>query len=395
MPSKTWTLVDVSEDIYASPMEITGQVLGASTTVPTDDLSVTWRTLRGGLREGVEVVELKTPRVEATILATRGMGIWKATIDGVELAWQSPVTGGPVHPSFVPLERPDGIGWLEGFDELMVRCGLEGNGPPEFDDAGHLSRGLHGRIANLPVRKLIVLFDQETGRIDVVGQVDESRLFGPKLRLTSTVSVMPDEPRLTIRDRVENLSAEEGELQLLYHTNFGRPLAMPGSKLIAPALRVMPRDDVALGNLPNWSSYGPETPGAPEAAFFIDMAADDDGVTEVLLQNDQADRGVSLRYNIEELPAFTLWKNRQGAADGYVTGLEPGLNFPNPKPFERHCGRVAMLLPEETREAELSLGVCADAESVAEATRRVEAILGDQETELSDAPDPTRTPFSW
>ena len=48
-------------------------------------------------------------------------------------AGKSPVRG-PVHPSFVPLFDPSGLGWLEGFDELLCRCGLESNGAPDFDE---------------------------------------------------------------------------------------------------------------------------------------------------------------------------------------------------------------------------------------------------------------------
>ena len=41
---------------------------------------------------------------------------------------------------------------------------------------------------------------------------------------------------------------------------------------------------------------------------------------------------------LEELPCFTLWKNTAAEADGYVTGLEPGTNFPNLRSFERFVG---------------------------------------------------------
>ena len=61
---------------------------------------------------------------------------------------------GPVHPKFVPLAEPSGVGWLDGFDELLCRCGLVSNGAPEFDERGQLRYGLHGRIANLPARKV-------------------------------------------------------------------------------------------------------------------------------------------------------------------------------------------------------------------------------------------------
>jgi hypothetical protein len=47
------------------------------------------------------------------------------------------------------------------------------------------------------------------------------------------------------------------------------------------------------------------------------------------------DLGLILRWNRRELPCFTLWRNSAAVEDGYVTGLEPGTNFPNFKGFER------------------------------------------------------------
>ena len=70
------------------------------------------------------------------VLPTRGMGIWRVTAAGrsgtADVGWKSPVRG-PVHPAFVDLGEPSGLGWLDGFDEFFVRCGLESNGAPDFD----------------------------------------------------------------------------------------------------------------------------------------------------------------------------------------------------------------------------------------------------------------------
>ena len=49
---------------------------------------------------------------------------------------------------------------------------------------------------------------------------------------------------------------------------------------------------------------------------------------------------MSVKFNKRQLPCFTIWKNRQAAIDGYVTGLEPATNYPNPKSFEKQQGRV-------------------------------------------------------
>src|SRR5262249_4638667 len=88
---------------------------------------------------------------------TRGMGLWKGRYQGDYLGWDSPIKDGPVHPSFVNLLSNGGIGWIDGFDELLPRCGLENNGAgyevKTVNPDGSESRTvfpLHGRIANTP-----------------------------------------------------------------------------------------------------------------------------------------------------------------------------------------------------------------------------------------------------
>jgi len=148
------------------------------------------------------------------VVPTRGMAIWKAWHRGVEIGWQAPVLG-PVHPKFVSLAEADGLGWIAGFDELLCRCGLASNGAPEWDERGRLLWPLHGSIANLPAHALAITIDGDDGEIAIRGEVDETRLFGAKLRLVSTTTLRCDEPRIRIRDEVVNRSAEPGEFELL------------------------------------------------------------------------------------------------------------------------------------------------------------------------------------
>ena len=89
----------------------------------------------------------------------------------------------------MPLAEPSGLGWLDGFDELLVRCGLESNGAPEFDaTTGRLQHPLHGRIANKPAHTCQVTFDPESREIAVTGVVEETRFLITKLRLTTTIT---------------------------------------------------------------------------------------------------------------------------------------------------------------------------------------------------------------
>lgn len=363
------TLTDVDHDIWLDALHLTASELGDA----GGQYSVRKRTLRGGLRDGVDLVEIHNGLLRFAVLPTRGMGLWKAWLGDWTIGWQAPLRG-PVHPRFVPQDEASGIGWLGGFDEWLCRCGLASNGAPEFNAAGALVHPLHGRIANLPAHRVELLIDPATRAIALVGEVEESRLFGPKLRLRSTVSTGYDEPTIRIIDEVANLSSEPGEFELLYHINFGPPLLGPGATVHAPVQTLAPRDAHSAGDVNTWNTFGPPRPGLAEYAHFLELASDAAGRTRVLLEAADGARGASLRFDRRELPCFTLWKSQRAGFDGYVTGLEPGVNFPNVRSFEREQGRVVSLGPGESRRFELELAIHATAASVAAERDAIAAI---------------------
>ncbi len=95
-----------------------------------------------------------------------------------------------------------------------------------------------------------------------------------------------------------------------------------------------------------------------------------------------------MRFHKGQLPWFTLWKNRQAAADGYVTGLEPGINFPNRKSFEKEKGRVAQLAPGESRTFELAIEVHPTADAVAAAKDAIASLQKRVTPQILGHPDP-------
>lgn len=359
-----------------------------------DGASIKRRTLRGGVREGVDTIEIDNGKFRFVVVPTRGMGLWKAWLGKTEIGWQSPVKG-PVHPNFVPVADPSGLGWLEGFDELMCRCGLESNGAPDFGPPGVWrtskdARGwlypLHGRIANRPAHHVEVAADPDSGEISVTGTVDETRFLFQKLRLKATYRTKAGQNGLTIVDEVTNLSGDPAELQLLYHVNFGPPILDPGAHVVVPAKKVVPRDPRAAEGIARWDSYPNEQAHFAEQVYFFELAADRDSKTQVLLKNAHSNMGVSLRYSTRELPYFTLWKNTQMMADGYVTGLEPGTNFPNPRSFEGKQGRVVKLKPGETVKFEVALDVLDDSAAVAAAEKEIAKTAGGTKPEVFKTP---------
>jgi hypothetical protein len=258
-----------------------------------------------------------------------------------------------VHPAFVPIYDPSGLGWLDGFDELLCRCGLESNGAPEFDDRGLLRYPLHGKIANLPTHKLELAIDDGLGEVSLTGIVDEARFHFQKLRLTSTLTTKVGEAGFSVHDEVTNLSARTGEFQMLYHVNFGPPLLEAGARVVAPVKTLVPRNARAAEGVGQWDRYREPQPGFVEQVYFLELLADPQGATQALLRNADGTLGVGMHFDTRQLPCFTLWKNAAAIADGYVTGLEPGTNFPNPRTYEGGQQRVVTLYPGESRAFDL------------------------------------------
>ncbi|MGL6194324.1 MAG: DUF4432 family protein, partial [Thermoguttaceae bacterium] len=178
MPINTWILTDVENGIYVENFEY-------STTIKGKTIRITKRRLYGGQQDGVDVVEIYNGKMKFAVCPTRGMGVLSAECDEVKLKWNSPAKG-PVNPKFVPLAEPSGLGWLDGFSEWLVRCGLESNGAPEFAENGSLVYPLHGKIANIPAKKVVISLDTVSGEIFLTGKVEEARLFFKRLELDVT-----------------------------------------------------------------------------------------------------------------------------------------------------------------------------------------------------------------
>ena len=307
------------------------------------DWKVTRRTLQSGRSAGVMVIEVDNGRMQLDILPTRGMGIWKCRRDGETLGWQSPVRG-PVHPRWVPIAEPSGFGWLEGFDELLCRCGLRSNGPPVFDPDGRLQFPLHGRIANCPADEVTIELDDVAETISVVGVVSESRFHFYDLQMTSRITLPIGGNSFSWHDQVRNRSARLASIQMLYHLNIGPPILEEGAKLVAPVKVLVPRDVVAVqAGVKAWDTYPRPQNGSQEQVYFMTLHSDENGETEVVLHNRDVSRGIVLQYATNTLPCFTQWRNTPALDDGYVTGIEPGTNFPNPYGHESEQGRVVAL----------------------------------------------------
>ncbi len=137
-----YELTDVTKNLEVEQWEINSEAFALCSTTP---FSLRKKTLHGGKQEGSTIIEITAGDLYVSILPTRGMSLYKASYKGVDLGWDSPVDE-IIHPSFIHLDERGGAGWLDGFNELMTRCGFEWSGHPCSEDGRLYS--LHGRAAN-------------------------------------------------------------------------------------------------------------------------------------------------------------------------------------------------------------------------------------------------------
>ena len=393
---KSWILTDVASDIWLDSFAVSNENL----RLPTPhDWSIRKRTLRGGHRDGIDLIEVHNGALSYSILPTRGMGLWRGEYRGNFLGWRSPVAG-PVHPKLVNLESRGGLGWLEGFDEWLCRCGLASSGPPgsdaHTDKAGRAIRSnltLHGRIANSPAQYVEIRVGLDPPHeLSVVGQVHEACLFFSHLSLTSTCTTIPGSNRLVIHDVVENHAAESAEIQMLYHCNLGPPYLEAGSRIVVPIREMAPQTPRAAEGIDTFETYSGPTAGFSEQVYCYDPLADSAGRTLAMLYNSASDKGFVVRWNRNELPCFTLWRNSAAVEDGYVTGLEPATNYPNFKSFERQQGRVRVLPPGGKWECTLMVEIFDTSADVARLLSEIVALQAHARALIHSKPHPKFSP---
>mgnify|MGYP000498167132 CR=1 FL=1 len=370
------TLLDVENGVYVEEWHISDRELKIG-----EEWRIEKRRLYGGLSDGVDVITVDNGQLSFIIVPTRGMSIWKGEYQNIFLGWESPIKN-PVHPRHINLEARGGLGWLDGFNEMVVRCGLSNFGAPGIDvikdNTGkekEVMLTLHGKIANTPANIVKVKIDfTPPFKLEIEGTVYERSMYGSNLKLTTSIATTLGSNSLIISDTVENLRGIPDEMQLLYHCNFGRPFLEEGARFVAPIEKLAPGNLVAAEAIESFDRYGPPQSGFVEQDYYMNMLADKDGKTMVMLTNRGGDKAVSLLYSVKELPCFTLWKNTSSLEDGYVTGLEPGTSFPNAKSFERKHGRVVVLKPGEKYHAEVKISVHLGRDQVQRALDRIEEI---------------------
>ena len=330
-------------DKISNPAQLGGIETAVLDNGPGRGTRVAWINTGAGLRYKVVI--------------DRAMDIAEASFNQHNLPWLSHLgTSGPQPFS----DR--GVEWLRTFGGgLLVTCGLSHFGPPESDDTGE--RGLHGRISNQPAEIIsIVQPDPAKGKLEMhmKGRVKESRVFGPSFELERTISGRLGEAIIRIHDEVVNVANTPSPHMLLYHCNFGWPLADEGADILWDGSWETPgsTSDSIFNKGNNFRKCPPPLEihqGGGESVAFIDPAADEKGRCSCGLYNARLGIAVELRFNKSQLPRLTNWQH-WGKGE-YVTGLEPGTNAPVGQNKAREQNQLTVLQPGEKKTYDLEIEV--------------------------------------
>ncbi len=384
------TLTSVSRNLRLDTWQITSRDLDLKTSAAW---SVQKYTLHGGKQEGVDVIVVNNGKLSFVVIPTRGMSVAKVEMGDIRLGWDSPVKE-VVHPQFINLQSRGGLGWLEGFNEWMVRCGLEWAGHPGKDkfinntgDEAEMDLTLHGKIGNIPASEVEVVIERSAPyRIRVLGRVDERMFYGPKLELWTEISTEPGSNTFRIEDEIKNYGAYDQEFQVIYHANFGPPLLEAGSRFVVAAKEVRPFNAHAAKSLNQFAEYAAPAKGFIEQVYGVIPFTDQQNRASVMLRTVAGDKGVTMSYRTDQLPFFTLWKNTTAIEEGYVTGLEPGTGFPANRSVERKAGRVPKLKPNETRKFAIDFAILAGKEQVDRAAATIAGLQNGRQTQFNPQP---------
>lgn len=371
--AKTYVLTDVNKGIEQGNWQIAGQ-----------NFKVQQQVLHGGKQEGSKVITITSPNFSIALSPTRGMGLLHADGNGVHLGWNSPVKE-VVNPAYINLESRNGLGWLEGFNEMVVRCGYEWTGHPVTADGQIYT--LHGKAQNTPASYVEVqIDDQAPHAIHVRGLIKESTFKKADLQTMTELTYVPGDTSFKLHDVLTNQADYAHDYQIIYHSNFSQPILEEGAQFLAPVSEVSPFNDYAVKGLDTWKTYLGPTKGFDEMVFNLKPLADANGQTLAALINKAGTKGVSIEFNTSQLPVLTLWKNTDTLKQGYVTGIEPGTSYAYPVTIERAQKRVKQLQPGQSVTFDLTYSLLSNANQIKQAQQRIDSIQSKQKVNVVSTP---------
>ncbi len=368
----TLTILSQRDGIDLSDFQRDAKDFGLPAEVP---LHVEQVTLVGGKQQGSRLITLTVGDITVRVIPTRGMGILEAVRGDVRFGWDSPVKE-VVHPSFINQEASGGCGWLDGFNEMMVRCGYQWAGHPGEDRGEFLT--LHGRIQNTPADDIVLEVDlQPPYRVRLRGRVDEKRFKFTNFELDTCLTLTPSLPYIEVQDTLTNLSNYDNTYQGIYHNNFGAPILGKGARLHVTGKKVAPFNDYAATGLNTWAQMSEPTAQFDEMVFNIESLGDEHDMAYALLESPSQGQGIEVAYKMDTLPVLTIWKNLDTPEQGYVVGIEPGTSYAYNRRHQWDLNLVPTIKGKESKHFYVRFGLLTNATEVHASKDQIAKVQGE------------------
>ena len=324
--------------IWSDKVSNVAQVGGIETSV-----------LDNGLGKGVRIAWINTGTgLRFKVVIDRAMDIADAFFNQYSLTWLN-------HPGVVAPQpfSHRGADWLRTFGGgLITTCGLSHVGGSEQDEQGE--RGLHGLISNIPA-ELVSIIQPDPARgifsMSITGIIKQTQIFGPSLELKRTISATLGSSTIHLHDEIINRGNETAPHMLLYHCNFGWPLADEGAQIFCNG------EAIKIGEPITEKHNGPG-----QDVFFIDSAPNKEGFCICGIENKKIGLAAVLKFPKKQLPWLTNWQH--WSKGEYVTGIEPGTHPPIGQSKAREEGSLIFIAPGETRAYDLEIDILNNLEAI-------------------------------
>lgn len=255
--------------------------------------------------------------LEFTVLPTKCMDIGELSYKGINISYIA--KPGLSTPSGCQTDIHD---FLRDFPAgMLYTCGLSNVGVGCTDENNEY-HPQHGRIANTRAENVYAKQTQEGDEIsfELGGSTREAALFGRNIVLHRKLKTKVGSRSVILEDTVENQTANDYPILMLYHFNFGYPFISEETQLFFEDSEVKLRDGYDEDAIAKSTSIS--SPNDNEAErVFIRRINRDKPASRVRIENRTLGIGAELSYRNDNLPYLIQWKSM--ASGDYVLGIEP------------------------------------------------------------------------
>jgi len=312
-----------------------------------------------GLARGMRAIDVYTGSgFEFTILPDRGLDIASARFRGVPVAYVSKV--GLKNPSICyPDSRGDFLRYFIG--GLVSTCGLDNVGEDCHLEGSYYP--MHGRNMITPSENLCIrkYWEGNDYFVTVQGDLRFAALFGENITINRSITIKMGENKLRIVDKIVNESSIDQPIMLMYHCNFGFPIASPNSFVISNHNHHEYFDKQSAAMAKDRLKFDEEIPREYNQRTYT-LHEPRNSVVKAGVINPEIELGAYVECFKDQLGSFTQWM--QLAEQDYVIGLEPGTCNPIGRRRAVEEGRITIIEAGETAVKELTIGLLVGIEEI-------------------------------